>query len=355
MKLPMKIRDPLISRVKVMARMDIAEKRLPQYGRIKIRMKVDDRSRDVDFRVSVLPTLWGEKIVMRPQDKSTLILDMSTLGFEQHSLDRFENAVAQRSGMVLLTGPPRSGKTITLYSAIASLNKPDTNIMTVETPVEFNLPGINQVQLHPSLGQSFAAVLAHVFSQDPNVIALDEICNSLNEPQNREAAAVTVQAAARGGCLVLAVMSDEDAPSAVETLAKASGQPFLLSRALRLVVAQRLVRRLCSKCKAEVVAEGLSKALIDIGFKPEEIGTFQGLKGQGCATCNGTGYKGRVGLYEVMVITEGIRDLIRVGATPVEIKRKALEEGMLTLRMSGLVKIMSGVTTVEEVLRETVL
>jgi type IV pilus assembly protein PilB len=347
MALPMKLKDPLISRVKIMAKLDIAEKRLPQDGRIKIKMKVEDRSRDLDFRVSVLPTLWGEKIVMRLLDKSKLMLDMTKLGFEQHSLDRFKTAISKPYGIVLVTGPTGSGKTNTLYSAIAALNKSDTNIMTAEDPVEFNLPGINQVQIRENIGLNFAAVLRSFLRQDPNIILVGEI-------RDYETAEIAVKAALTGH-LVLSTLHTNDAPSTVSRMVNMGIEPFLVGTAVNLIQAQRLVRRVCAKCKVDVTAEVPSKTLIDIGFTPEQIGSFQVMKGKGCQTCNGTGYKGRVGLYEVMEITEGIRDLIMVGATAVEIKRKALEEGMLTLRMSGLEKIKNGVTTVEEVLRETVL
>jgi type IV pilus assembly protein PilB len=347
MALPMKLRDPLISRVKIMAKLDIAEKRLPQDGRIKIKMKVEDRSRDLDFRVSCLPTLWGEKIVMRLLDKSKLMLDMTKLGFEQHSLERFKNAIAKPYGIVLVTGPTGSGKTNTLYSAIASLNKPDTNIMTAEDPVEFNLPGINQVQIRDNIGLNFAAALRSFLRQDPNIILVGEI-------RDYETAEIAVKAALTGH-LVLSTLHTNDAPSTVSRMVNMGIEPFLVGTAVNLIQAQRLVRRVCSKCKVDITAEVPSKTLIDIGFAPDVIGTFQVFKGKGCAHCNGTGYKGRVGLYEVMEISEGIRDLIMVGATAVEIKRKALEEGMLTLRLSGLEKIKNGVTTVEEVLRETVL
>ena len=347
MALPMKLRDPLISRVKIMAKLDIAEKRLPQDGRIKIKMKVENRSRDLDFRVSVLPTLWGEKIVMRLLDKTKLMLDMTKLGFEQHSLERFKNAISKPYGIVLVTGPTGSGKTNTLYSAIASLNKPDTNIMTAEDPVEFNLPGINQVQIRENIGLNFAAALRSFLRQDPNIILVGEI-------RDYETAEIAVKAALTGH-LVLSTLHTNDAPSTVSRLVNMGIEPFLVGTAVNLIQAQRLVRRVCSKCKFEV-ADVPAKTLIDIGIKPEEIEAgLKVMKGKGCATCNGTGYKGRVGLYEVMEITEGIRDLIMVGATAVEIKRKALEEGMLTLRQSGLEKIKNGVTTVEEVLRETVL
>jgi type IV pilus assembly protein PilB len=347
MALPMKLRDPLISRVKIMAKLDIAEKRLPQDGRIKIKMKVEDRSRDLDFRVSVLPTLWGEKIVMRLLDKSKLMLDMTKLGFEEHSLVRFKNAISKPYGIVLVTGPTGSGKTNTLYSAIASLNKPDTNIMTAEDPVEFNLPGINQVQIRDNIGLNFAAALRSFLRQDPNIILVGEI-------RDYETAEIAVKAALTGH-LVLSTLHTNDAPSTVSRMVNMGIEPFLVGTAVNLIQAQRLVRRVCSRCKVDVSAEVPSKTLIDIGFRTEDVGGFQVLKGKGCATCNGTGYKGRVGLYEVMEISEGIRDLIMVGATAVEIKRKALEEGMLTLRQSGLEKIKNGVTTVEEVLRETVL
>jgi type IV pilus assembly protein PilB len=346
MALPMKLRDPLISRVKIMAKLDIAEKRLPQDGRIKIKMKVENRSRDLDFRVSVLPTLWGEKIVMRLLDKTKLMLDMTKLGFEQHSLERFKNAISKPYGIVLVTGPTGSGKTNTLYSAIASLNKPDTNIMTAEDPVEFNLPGINQVQIRDNIGLNFAAALRSFLRQDPNIILVGEI-------RDYETAEIAVKAALTGH-LVLSTLHTNDAPSTVSRLVNMGIEPFLVGTAVNLIQAQRLVRRVCAKCKFEV-QDVPAKTLIDIGIKPEEIETFKVMKGKGCPTCNGTGYKGRVGLYEVMEISEGIRDLIMVGATAVEIKRKALDEGMLTLRMSGLEKIKSGVTTVEEVLRETVL
>jgi type IV pilus assembly protein PilB len=347
MALPMKLRDPLISRVKIMAKLDIAEKRLPQDGRIKIKMKVEDRSRDLDFRVSCLPTLWGEKIVMRLLDKSKLMLDMTKLGFEEHSLVRFKNAIAKPYGIVLVTGPTGSGKTNTLYSAIAALNKPDTNIMTAEDPVEFNLPGINQVQIRDNIGLNFAAVLRSFLRQDPNIILVGEI-------RDYETAEIAVKAALTGH-LVLSTLHTNDAPSTISRMVNMGIEPFLVGTAVNLIQAQRLVRRVCAKCKVDVTAEVPTKTLVDIGFGPDVIGTFQVYKGKGCGTCNGTGYKGRVGLYEVMEITEGIRDLIMVGATAVEIKRKALEEGMLTLRQSGLEKIKSGMTTDEEVLRETVL
>jgi type IV pilus assembly protein PilB len=346
MALPMKLRDPLTSRIKIMAKLDIAEKRLPQDGRIKIKMKVEDRSRDLDFRVSCLPTLWGEKIVLRLLDKTKLMLDMTKLGFEPHSLERFKKAIAKPYGIVLVTGPTGSGKTNTLYSAIASLNKPDTNIMTAEDPVEFNLPGINQVQIKDSIGLNFAAVLRSFLRQDPNIILVGEI-------RDYETAEIAVKAALTGH-LVLSTLHTNDAPSTVSRMVNMGIEPFLVGTAVNLIQAQRLIRRICAQCKVELT-DVPAKTLIEIGMAPEQVGSFKLYKGRGCGVCNGTGYKGRVGLYEVMEIGEGIRDLIMVGATAVEIKRKALEDGMLTLRMSGLEKIKSGVTTIEEVLRETVL
>jgi len=346
MALPMKLRDPLLSRIKIMAKLDIAEKRLPQDGRIKIKMRIEDRSRDLDFRVSSLPTLWGEKIVLRLLDRSTLMLDMTKLGFEPQSLERFKRAIAKPYGIILVTGPTGSGKTNTLYSAVAALNKPDVNIMTAEDPVEFNLAGINQVQIKDQIGLNFAAALRSFLRQDPNIILVGEI-------RDYETAEIAVKAALTGH-LVLSTLHTNDAPSTISRLVNMGIEPFLVGTAVNLIQAQRLVRRVCSNCKQEV-QDVPAQALIDIGFTPDEVGTFKVHKGRGCGTCNGTGYKGRVGLYEVMEISEGIRDLIMVGATAVEIKRKALEEGMLTLRMSGLEKIKAGVTTLEEVLRETVL
>ncbi|MCU0242361.1 MAG: Flp pilus assembly complex ATPase component TadA [Vicinamibacteria bacterium] len=346
MALPMRLRDPLTSRIKIMAKLDIAEKRLPQDGRIKIKMKIEERSRDLDFRVSSLPTLWGEKIVLRLLDKAKLMLDMTKLGFETHSLDRFKNAIAKPYGIVLVTGPTGSGKTNTLYSALASLNKPDTNIMTAEDPVEFNLAGINQVQIKEQIGLNFAAALRSFLRQDPNIILVGEI-------RDYETAEIAVKAALTGH-LVLSTLHTNDAPSTISRLVNMGVEPFLVGTAVNLIQAQRLVRRICSNCKEEV-HEVPAKTLIEVGFPPDQVGTFKLYKGRGCGTCNGTGYKGRVGLYEVMEISEGVRDLIMVGATSVEIKRKALEEGMLTLRLSGLEKIKNGVTSIEEVLRETVL
>jgi len=346
MALPMKLKDPLTSRVKIMAKLDISEKRLPQDGRIKIRLKIEDRSREMDFRVSCLPTLWGEKIVLRLLDKSKLMLDMTKLGFEPHSLERFQRAISKPYGIVLVTGPTGSGKTNTLYSALASLNKPDINIMTAEDPVEFNLAGINQVQIRDNIGLNFAAALRSFLRQDPNIILVGEI-------RDYETAEIAVKAALTGH-LVLSTLHTNDAPSTVSRMVNMGIEPFLVGTAVNLIQAQRLIRRICSNCKVEVT-DVQSKTLVEIGVAPDEIGSFKLYKGRGCGNCNGTGYKGRVGLYEVMEISEGLRDLILSGATSVELRRKAIEEGMLTLRMSGIEKLKQGITTIEEVLRETVL
>jgi type IV pilus assembly protein PilB len=347
MLLPMTLREPLTSRIKIMARLDVAEKRLPQDGRIRIVMRVEDRSRTLDFRVSVRPTLWGETIVMRRLDTSSLVLDTRKLGFECHSLERFQSALGRRQGVVLVTGPRGSGKTTTLYSAIAALNGPDTHVVTLEDPVELDLPGVTQIAIHPAAGREAAAVLQSVDSLDADVVLVSDI----GDP---ETAGAAFRLAERGS-LVLSTLPATDAPSAVARLVQVGLPTYLLTR-LNLVAAQRLVRRVCPKCRLDDTANVAGQTLVDIGFSPDEVGSFRVMKGgKGCQACNGTGYKGRVGLYEVMEITEAIRDLIVVGATAVEIKRKALEEGMLTLRMSGNEKIRNGVTTVEEVLRETVL
>ena len=341
---PMKMRDALTSRLKIMARLDIAEKRLPQDGRIKIRVRLENRSRELDFRVSTLPTIFGEKMVLRLLDKENLRLDMTQLGFEPASLEKFKRNIAKPYGMVLVTGPTGSGKTSTLYSAIQSLNTPETNIMTAEDPVEFNLPGINQVQMKESIGLNFAAALRSFLRQDPNIILVGEI-------RDFETAEIGVKAALTGH-LVLSTLHTNDAPSTISRLMNMGIEPFLVATSVNLIQAQRLVRRICRECKTEVKC--LEEALIDVGFPASEVKEIKTFKGAGCSTCNGTGYKGRVGLYEVMEITEDLRELILVGASGLELRRKAIEEGMLTLRQSGLEKIRLGMTSLEEVVRETV-
>jgi type IV pilus assembly protein PilB len=341
---PLKMRDAITSRVKIMAKLDIAEKRLPQDGRIKIRFSDQGAAKDIDFRVSVLPTLFGEKIVMRLLDKSKLMLDMTKLGFESESLGKLEVAINKPWGMVLVTGPTGSGKTNTLYSSISRINTPETNIMTAEDPVEFNLQGVNQVQVREQIGLNFAAALRSFLRQDPNIILVGEI-------RDFETAEIAVKAALTGH-LVLSTLHTNDAPSTINRLMNMGIEPFLVASSLNLVCAQRLVRRICSHCKvAEPVAP---QALEQIGFSADDARAVTPYKGKGCEKCNNTGYKGRVGLYEVMEITNELRELILVGASALELRRKAIEEGMITLRGSGLQKVKGGVTSIEEVLRETV-
>ncbi len=341
---PMKFRDAITSRLKIMAKLDIAEKRLPQDGRIKIRFSDNGASKEIDFRVSCLPTLFGEKLVLRLLDKDKLMLDMTKLGFESESLARFEEAISRPWGMVLVTGPTGSGKTNTLYSSIARINVIDTNIMTAEDPVEFNMAGVNQVLIRESIGLNFAAALRAFLRQDPNIILVGEI-------RDFETAEIAVKAALTGH-LVLSTLHTNDAPSTVNRLMNMGIEPFLVASAVNLICAQRLVRRICANCKQPHPVP--PQALVDVGFTPEAAGRVTPQKGAGCEKCNNTGYKGRVGLYEVMEITDELRELILVGASSLELRKKAVEEGMITLRQSGLRKIEGGVTTIEEVTRETV-
>jgi type IV pilus assembly protein PilB len=341
---PLKMRDAITSRVKIMAKLDIAEKRLPQDGRIKIRFSDNGNAKDIDFRVSCLPTLFGEKIVMRLLDKSKLMLDMTKLGFEGESLKKLETAINKPWGMVLVTGPTGSGKTNTLYSSISKINTPETNIMTAEDPVEFNLLGVNQVQVRENIGLNFAAALRSFLRQDPNIILVGEI-------RDFETAEIAVKAALTGH-LVLSTLHTNDAPSTINRLMNMGIEPFLVASSLNLVCAQRLVRRVCANCK--VADDVPPQALEQIGFSSDDARKVKAYKGSGCEKCNKTGYKGRVGLYEVMEITDELRDLILVGASALELRRKAVEEGMITLRGSGLRKISAGMTSIEEVLRETV-
>jgi type IV pilus assembly protein PilB len=342
---PLKLRDAMTSRMKILAKLDISEKRLPQDGRIKLKMKLNDKNKELDFRVSVLPTLFGEKIVMRLLDKDNLRLDMTKLGFEAESLVKFEEAIFKPWGMVLVTGPTGSGKTNTLYSALAKVNSPEVNIMTAEDPVEFNLPGINQVQMKESIGLNFAATLRSFLRQDPNIILVGEI-------RDFETAEIAIKAALTGH-LVLSTLHTNDAPSTINRLMNMGIEPFLVATSVQLIAAQRLARRICGSCKEEV--DVAPQALLNLGYKKEEIGTFTVYKGRGCDKCNNTGYKGRVGLIEVMQIDDDIRDLILSGGTAIDIKKRAAETGMISLRRSGLIKIKDGVTTIEEVVRETVL
>ena len=342
---PIKMKDAITSRVKIMSKLDIAEKRLHQDGRIMLRLNQNGKKRTLDFRVNVLPTLHGEKVVMRLLDKENLRLDMTKLGFEQESLDKFEKAILKPYGMVLVTGPTGSGKTNTLYSSIARLNSPDTNIVTAEDPVEFQLVGVNQVQMKEQIGLNFAAALRAFLRQDPNIILVGEI-------RDFETAEVAIKAALTGH-LVLSTLHTNDAPSTISRLMNMGIEPFLVATSVHLICAQRLVRRICTNCKQELKVP--PQTILDAGYTVQEAKDIKIYKGAGCEKCNQSGYKGRAGLYEVMEINDEIRELILVGASALELKKKAIETGMITLRRSGLIKIRDGVTTLEEVIRETVL
>ena len=341
---PLKLKDAITSRLKIMAKLDISEKRLPQDGRIMLKMQIGGKKKQLDFRVSTLPTLWGEKIVLRLLDKENLRLDMTKLGFEAESLVKFEKAILKPYGMVLVTGPTGSGKTNTLYSSISRLNQPDTNIMTAEDPVEFQLGGVNQVQMKEQIGLNFATALRAFLRQDPNIILVGEI-------RDFETAEIAIKAALTGH-LVLSTLHTNGAPETITRLMNMGIEPFLVATSVHLICAQRLIRRICKDCAEPV--EVPPQALIDEGYTPEEAKTVQIMKGKGCATCNKTGYKGRTGLYEVMEVDDEIRELVLVGASALELKKKAIERGMITLRRSGLIKVAQGWTTLEEVARETI-
>jgi type IV pilus assembly protein PilB len=342
---PLKLKDAMTSRMKIMSKLDISEKRLPQDGRIMIKYLKDGKKKELDFRVSTVPTLFGEKIVLRLLDKENLRLDMTKLGFEPEALAKFERQILKPYGMVLVTGPTGSGKTNTLYSSVARLNTPETNIMTAEDPVEFQLPGINQVQMKEQIGLNFASALRAFLRQDPNIILVGEI-------RDFETAEIAVKAALTGH-MVLSTLHTNDAPSTISRLMNMGIEPFLVATSVNLICAQRLVRRICVQCKEPLQIQ--APALIEAGYSPDEAAKTTVQHGKGCATCNNNGYKGRVGLYEVMEINDELRELILVGASALEIKKKALEQGMITLRRSGLQKVAAGQTTMEEVLRETVL
>jgi type IV pilus assembly protein PilB len=340
---PLKLKNALSSRLKIMSQLDIAERRLPQDGRIKLRL---GKNREMDFRVSVMPTLWGEKIVLRLLDKGNLQLDMTKLGFEVAPLKDFSWAINQPWGMVLVTGPTGSGKTTTLYSALSELNQPGTNISTAEDPVEYNLHGINQVQMHDEIGLNFAMALRAFLRQDPDVVMVGEI-------RDFETAEIAVKAALTGH-LVLSTLHTNDAPATISRLLNMGVEPFLITASVNLVLAQRLARRVCADCKKEFVPD--PTALLDLGFLPEQVERAQTNKlmmGSGCETCNGSGYKGRVALYEVMRFTDELKEMVLQGASSAELKTAAIRGGMCSLRMSGINKILEGVTTTEEVLRVT--
>jgi type IV pilus assembly protein PilB len=340
---PMNLKNKVLSRVKLIAGIDIAERRLPQDGRIRTKLSIDGKTKAVDMRVSSLPTIHGEKIVIRLLDKDNLMLDLTKLGFEPLSLQRFDKAISEPWGIVLVTGPTGSGKTNTLYSAISKLNNEEVNIITAENPVEFNLFGINQVNIKETIGLTFPAALRSFLRQDPNIILVGEV-------RDFETADIAIKAALTGH-LVLSTLHTNDAPSTVARLINMGIEPFLVSSAVRLVVAQRLVRRLCIQCKKP--SKTPVQTLIDIGLSPEDAKSAKIFEPDGCEKCSSTGYKGRLGLFEVMEIDDELREQVMIGASTSELRQKAKEKGMLTLRMSGLEKIKTGQTSIDEVVRET--
>lgn len=340
MKPPTKLKNAITSRVKIMADLDIAERRLPQDGRIKLKL---GNNREMDFRVNVLPTLFGEKVVLRLLDKSNLQLDMTKLGFETSQITDFKEAIAKPHGMVLVTGPTGSGKTTTLYSALAELNKITTNISTAEDPVEFNLTGINQAQMHDDIGFNFASALRAFLRQDPDVIMVGEV-------RDYETAEIAIKASLTGH-LVLSTLHTNDAPSTINRLLNMGVEPFLVASSINLILAQRLARRVCANCAEEVQVS--PEILVNIGIPAAEARLVKVKQGKGCEKCAGTGYKGRIALYEVMPMREELREFVLNGASSAEIKREAMRLGMLSLRQSGLLRLRDGTTTVEEVLRVT--
>jgi type IV pilus assembly protein PilB len=336
---PKRLEPAITSRLKIMANLDIAERRLPQDGRIKLRYN----TREIDFRVSILPTIYGEKAVLRILDKEALRLDLTQLGFDPWSLEQFQKAIHQPYGMVLITGPTGSGKTTTLYSAIHTINSPDHNIMTAEDPVEYNLKGVNQVQINEGVGRTFAAVLRSFLRQDPDVILV-------GETRDLETAQIAIRAALTGH-LVFSTLHTNDCPSTVARLVDMGIPPFLIASSLVLILAQRLGRRVCKDCKEPYAID--EATLVPYGHQPQGLGSATIYKGKGCPTCNFTGMKGRVAIYEIMAVTPEVRDMILKAAPTAELRRAAQTHGMKTLRQAGLIKVLEGVTTVEEVLRVT--
>jgi type IV pilus assembly protein PilB len=337
---PLKLKNAIVSRIKIMSQLDIAERRLPQDGRIKLKL---GKGREMDFRVSILPTMWGEKVVMRLLDKSNLQLDMTKLGFDTAPLEDFQWAINQPWGMVLVTGPTGSGKTTTLYSALSDLNKPGVNISTAEDPVEYNLHGINQVQMHDEIGLNFAMGLRSFLRQDPDIIMVGEV-------RDFETAEIAVKAALTGH-LVLSTLHTNDAPATISRLLNMGVEPFLITASVNLVLAQRLARRVCVDCKELMEID--HQALIDMGFSPAQLEGARIFKGRGCQTCNNTGYKGRVALYEVMRFADDLKEMVLQGASTAELKAACIKRGMFTLRAAGIKKVLEGVTTPEEILRVT--
>ncbi len=340
LKLPVKMKNAITSRIKIMSHLDISERRLPQDGRIKLKIGGD---REIDFRVSTLPTIFGEKIVMRLLDKSNLQLELNKLGFDEKQLLDFLEAIEKPYGMILVTGPTGSGKTTTLYSALSHLNKPGVNIMTAEDPVEYNFFGINQVQMKEDIGLNFAAVLRSFLRQDPDIILVGEI-------RDFETAEIGIKAALTGH-LVLSTLHTNDAPSTVTRLINMGIEPVLISTSVVLILAQRLARRICTACKTEqTVSESV---LVKLGCSPERAKSIKCFAGKGCPECNNTGYRGRLAIHEIMPVKEEIKELILQGASAAEIKKEAIRLGMSTLRQTGINKIEQGLTTIEEVIRVT--
>ncbi|HNH45568.1 MAG TPA: type IV-A pilus assembly ATPase PilB [Myxococcota bacterium] len=340
MKPPLKLKHAISSRLKIMSNLDIAERRLPQDGRIKLKM---GKGKEMDFRVSVCPVLWGEKIVMRLLDKSNLQLDMTKLGFEEKILRDFKETINRPFGMILITGPTGSGKTTTLYSTLSELNKTSHNISTAEDPIEYNLYGINQVQMHDEIGLNFAAALRSFLRQDPDVIMVGEI-------RDFETAEIAVKAALTGH-LVLSTLHTNDAPSTVSRLLNMGIEPFLVASSVNAIGAQRLLRKNCAECKVQITVP--KQSLIDLGVPPDDVENYVIKRGQGCKVCNGTGYKGRIAVYEIMIFNDELKEFVLNGASTLELKREAIRQGMKTLRMSALTKLKEGMTSVDEVVRVT--
>ena len=340
MKPPVKLKSAIISRLKIMSNLDIAERRLPQDGRIKMKM---GRGKEMDYRVSVLPVMWGEKVVLRLLDQSNLQLDMTKLGFEPEGLVNFQHAISKPYGMVLVCGPTGSGKTTTLYSSLSSLNEPTTNLCTAEDPIEFNLFGINQVQMHEDIGLNFAATLRSFLRQDPDTIMVGEI-------RDFETAEIAIKASLTGH-LVLSTLHTNDAPATVSRLLNMGVEPFLVASAVNLICAQRLLRTVCKDCKEPIDVP--DQTLIDLQVKLEDLPNFNVHHGSGCKTCNSTGHKGRLGVYEIMTMSDELGEFVLNGASTLELKREAIRQGMDTLRMAALKHLGRGITSIKEVVRAT--
>jgi len=334
---PIKIKNAIVSRIKILAHLDIAERRLPQDGRMNLKVG----SREIDVRVSIIPTIYGEKVVLRLLNKTSSLLSLEELGFDKYSMEIFTRAIMKPYGMILMTGPTGSGKSTTLYAALSRLNTPEVNIMTAEDPVEYNIFGVNQVQIKEEIGLTFASALRSFLRQDPDIIMVGEI-------RDYETAEIAIKASLTGH-LVLSTLHTNDAPSTINRLLNMGIEPFLVASSTVAIIAQRLARKICTRCaeKIKIAPEGL----LSVGFRKDEINTFTPMKGKGCSECSGTGYRGRVALYEVMSVTENIREHILRGSNANEIKKAAIEEGMVTLRRSGLEKVKKGITTIEEIVR----